>query len=175
MSILAAFLVPHPPMIVPAVGKGSQTQIEATTRAYEQVAEEIAALRPETIVISSPHTILYSDYFHLSPGETASGSFRDFGAPEERYEERSDAELTEAVERLARERADDVYRQMQSVFNQANDKLEGGKADLDQLCQTLTADVKQMLTLLTNLSTNYRSAELSFAEIGEKNRRLLEG
>ena len=81
----------------------------------------------------------------------------------------------ELAERLARERADDVYRQMQSVFYQANDKLEGGKADLDQLCQTLTADVKQMLTLLTNLSTNYRSAELSFAEIGEKNRRLLEG
>ncbi len=104
MSILAAFLVPHPPMIVPAVGKGSQTQIEATTRAYEQVAEEIAALRPETIVISSPHTILYSDYFHLSPGGTARGSFAAFGAPEVRFEETYDVPLVEAIEARARDR-----------------------------------------------------------------------
>ena len=102
MSILAAFMVPHPPLIVPAVGKGGQAQIAATTRAYEQVAEEIAALAPDTIVISSPHTVMYSDYFHLSPGTTASGSFRDFGAPEVRFEETYDTELVEAAEESAR-------------------------------------------------------------------------
>ena len=104
MSVLAAFLVPHPPMIVPAVGRGSETQIEATTRAYEQVAEEIAALAPETLVISSPHTVMYADYFHISPGKTAQGSFRDFGAPEVSFDETYDAALVQAVERLARER-----------------------------------------------------------------------
>ncbi len=104
MSVLAAFVVPHPPMIVPAVGRGSEAQIKATTAAYEQVAAEIAALEPETIVISSPHTILYSDYFHISPGEGAEGSFRDFGAPEVRFRETYDRELVETVERLAREK-----------------------------------------------------------------------
>ena len=104
MSVLAAFLVPHPPMIVPAVGRGSETQIEATTRAYEQVAAEIAALAPETLVISSPHTVMYADYFHISPGKTAQGSFRDFGAPEVSFDETYDAALVQAVERLARER-----------------------------------------------------------------------
>ena len=39
MSILAAFMVPHPPMIVPAVGRGSEAQIMKTTGAYERVAE----------------------------------------------------------------------------------------------------------------------------------------
>ena len=102
MSILAAFLVPHPPMIVPAVGRGSEVQIAETTAAYRQVAEEIAALAPETIVISSPHTILYSDYFHISPGKTAVGSFRDFGADSVRFDESYDAELVSVIERLAR-------------------------------------------------------------------------
>ena len=102
MSVVAAFMVPHPPLIVPAVGKGSEAQIAETTRAYEQAAEEIAALAPETIVISSPHTVMYTDYFHLSPGKTAAGSFRDFGAPEVRFEETYDTELVEAIERLAR-------------------------------------------------------------------------
>ena len=46
MSITAAFMVPHPPMIVPQVGRGSERMIQATRTAYMQVAEEIAACRP---------------------------------------------------------------------------------------------------------------------------------
>ena len=42
MAIVGAFMVPHPPLIVPEVGRGGEKQIEATARAYEQVAEEIA-------------------------------------------------------------------------------------------------------------------------------------
>ena len=41
MSIQAAFMVPHPPMIVPQVGRGSEAQIEATAAAYDRVAEEM--------------------------------------------------------------------------------------------------------------------------------------
>jgi len=91
-------------MIVPEVGKGSEAQIEATAAAYRQTAQEIAALAPETIVISSPHTVMYRDYFHISPGKSAAGSFRDFGAAQVRFEEEYDRELAEAVERLARRR-----------------------------------------------------------------------
>ena len=71
MSIVAAFMVPHPPMIVPEVGRGSEKQVEKTIKAYEKVADEIAALKPETIIISSPHSVMYSDYFHISPGSGA--------------------------------------------------------------------------------------------------------
>ena len=53
MSILAAFMVPHPPMIVPDIGRGSEAQIEETTKAYEKVAGEIAELKPETIIITT--------------------------------------------------------------------------------------------------------------------------
>ena len=101
MSVLASFMVPHPPMIVPAVGKGGEAQISATTRAYERVAEEIAALKPETIIISSPHSIMYSDYFHISPGKNARGSFRQFRAPEVSFRESYDTELVSEICRLA--------------------------------------------------------------------------
>ncbi len=101
MSILAAFMVPHPPMIVPQVGRGSEAQVRATSRAYEEVAAQIAALKPETIVISSPHSIMYSDYFHISPGRGASGSFRNFGVPEVSFRETYDTELVKEMCRLA--------------------------------------------------------------------------
>lgn len=82
MGIIAGFMVPHPPLIVPEVGRGGEAQIEETTKAYEQVADEIAALEPETIVISSPHSVMYADYFHISPGAHAAGNFANFRAPE---------------------------------------------------------------------------------------------
>ena len=101
MSIIAAYMVPHPPMIVPEVGRGSERQIEATRAAYTRVAEEIAASAPETIIVSSPHATMYSDYFHLSPGKSAEGSFAQFRAPQVRFLESYDEALVRTVERLA--------------------------------------------------------------------------
>ena len=94
MSILAAFMVPHPPMIVPAIGRGSEKQVETTIQAYEQVAREIAALKPDTIVITSPHALMYADYFHISPGKSARGSFSDFGAGQVLFDVDYDEENT---------------------------------------------------------------------------------
>ena len=101
MSILAAFMVPHPPMIVPAVGRGSEAQVTETTRAYEQVAAEVAALKPDTILITSPHSVMYADYFHISPGSGAKGSFRQFHAPLVRFSEQYDTELVGRICALA--------------------------------------------------------------------------
>ena len=101
MPILAAYMVPHPPMIVPDVGRGSEKQIEKTIRAYEAAADEIAALRPETIIISSPHSTLYSDYFHVSPGKEAKGDFGRFGAARVSFRETYDAELSGTICSLA--------------------------------------------------------------------------
>ena len=104
MAILAAYMVPHPPMIVPQIGKGSEKQITKTIRAYETVADEIAALKPETIIISSPHSILYADYFHISPGKSAAGDFGRFGASEVSFRETYDAELRERICCIAKEK-----------------------------------------------------------------------
>ena len=103
MSLKAAFMVPHPPMIVPAVGKGSEEQVRKTIDAYEKVADEIAAIKPDTIIISSPHSIMYSDYFHISPGAHAKGSFVHFGASQVSFSEDYDKELVEKAEELANE------------------------------------------------------------------------
>ena len=94
-------MVPHPPMIVPEVGRGSEKQVMATGEAYIDVAEQIAMLKPDTIVISSPHTVMYADYFHISPGKSAKGSFAQFRAPQVRFKEEYDVGLIRAIESLA--------------------------------------------------------------------------
>jgi AmmeMemoRadiSam system protein A len=88
-------------MIVPEVGRGSEEQIEETTAAYERVADEIASLQPETIIITSPHSIMYADYFHISPGKGATGSFRQFDAPGVRFAEQYDTALVKRICELA--------------------------------------------------------------------------
>ena len=103
MPILASFMLPHPPMIVPAVGRGSEEQIRRTTLAYETVAREIADLKPETILITSPHATMYADYFHISPGKKTRGSFADFRASGVRFEEEYDEELVDRICLLAAE------------------------------------------------------------------------
>lgn len=97
MSVIAAFVVPHPPMIIPAVGRGSEDQVKLTTASYQKVAKKIAELRPDTIVISSPHSVLYSDYFHISPGKRAGGSFAEFGEPGVTFDVTYDTDFVNAL------------------------------------------------------------------------------
>ena len=102
MSIAAAYIVPHPPMIVPQVGKGSENQVLKTIQAYKAVAAEIAEIRPETIIVTSPHSVLYADYFHISPGDHATGDFGSFRAPEVSFRKHYDTELVKALSAIAK-------------------------------------------------------------------------
>lgn len=102
MSVVAAFAVPHPPVIVPGVGQGREREVASTVEAYEEVARRVAELAPETIVISSPHSACYLDYLHVSPRSGAHGDFRDFGDPADgsdvTYDEQFVSELVRAAE-----------------------------------------------------------------------------
>ena len=82
MSVVSAYMVPHPPLIIPEVGNGKETGIKDTINSYKKIAKEIARTDPDTIVIATPHLVSYADYIHISPGEKAVGDFREFGVRE---------------------------------------------------------------------------------------------
>ena len=101
MPISGAVIVPHPPILIPSVGHGREREAQSTIDAYRAAAKQAAAWAPEVLIITSPHTILYSDYFHISPGEGASGDMASFGAPQTRLETRYDAGLRQELIRQA--------------------------------------------------------------------------
>lgn len=78
MGIEAAFMVPHPPVIIPKIGKGEEIKVRKTMNAYEEVARRIGELQPDTIVVISSHQTMYADYFHISPRKSAKGNFEKF-------------------------------------------------------------------------------------------------
>lgn len=101
MPITGAFMVPHPPLIIKEIGKGKEQTISQTIHAYKEVSRRIAALKPETIIITTPHSIMYADYFHISPGGSAKGDFRQFGAGNVAFTVKYDEEFTYKLSHLA--------------------------------------------------------------------------
>ena len=100
MGIVKTYVVPHPPMIVHEVGKGDEERVKKTIDSYEEIAKEISVIKPDTIIITSPHSSGFSDYFHISFGDNATGSFSNFGAGEVSFNEEYDKELIEEIDNI---------------------------------------------------------------------------
>ena len=103
MSVVGAIMVPHPPIILPEVGRGEEKKIAASDSAYRKAAAFAAGFRPDTVVLSSPHSVMYADYFHISPGKSARGDMGQFRAPQLRFQVNYDDEFTAALSDLAEE------------------------------------------------------------------------
>ena len=102
MSIKATYIVPHPPLIIPDIGRGSEKQIQLTIDSYEQIAKDICDLEPETIIISTPHTKCYGDYFHVLSDQTLEGDFSSFGASNVKFTESNDLELVNKIDEICK-------------------------------------------------------------------------
>lgn len=79
------------------MGKGEEKKIQRTIDAYQKVAEAVGRLQPETIVLLSPHQIMYADYFHISPGQGARGDFGQFCAARTSMEVAYDTEFVRVL------------------------------------------------------------------------------
>ena len=101
--ILGAIMVPHPPIIVSEIGQGREKEVQETIDSYHKAAKTLASWKPETIIILSPHAEMYKDYFQISSGAHASGSFAAFGARDVRFEVDYDQELVEKICQLSKE------------------------------------------------------------------------
>ncbi len=78
-------MVPHPPIILPNIGRGEEKKIQDIADACQHAADAIVASQPDTILIVSPHAPSYFDYIQISDGSSGRGSmaqFRDTQADE---------------------------------------------------------------------------------------------
>ena len=61
MAVAGAFIVPHPPLILPEIGRGEERKIQKTIDSYREIAKEAALMEPETVIILSPHSVMYRE------------------------------------------------------------------------------------------------------------------
>lgn len=103
MAVVGAFVLPHPPLILAEIGRGKERGIQKTVDAFEEAAREVAGMHPETVVILSPHSVMYRDYLHVSPGVGAKGDFSAFGYPELEFRGTYDEEFVSLLCKKAKE------------------------------------------------------------------------
>ena len=77
---LGAVMVPHPPVAVREIGKGEEKKTQTTIDGFRKAAAFIAQKKPELIILTSPHAVMYRDYFNVSGGHSAYGDFSRYGA-----------------------------------------------------------------------------------------------
>lgn len=102
MGVIGAFVVPHPPAILNEVSHGKEQEIQNTINGMELISYKIAELKPDTIVVVSPHSALYKDYFHISPGRKATGNLLQFGVTNYSTEIEYDETFVEALSLIAK-------------------------------------------------------------------------
>ena len=101
MPIIGAFMVPHPPLAVYEVGGLRTKDIKTTIDNYNKIAKEISELKPDTIVISSPHAPLYTDAFYILNDSSVKGDLSRFGASNISFNEKVDIEFKDNLIELA--------------------------------------------------------------------------
>ena len=104
MALKASFIVPHPPLIIPEIGKGQEKEIQKTISAYINIANMIAEIKPDTIVITTPHAHSYYDYFCLSTGKKAVVDFSSYGASGVSFEVTYDNDFIDFINELAQKK-----------------------------------------------------------------------
>lgn len=98
-----AYVVPHPPIILPEVGRGEEERISETIEAYRRVADEILKIKPDTIIISSPHAPYYRNSFYLADAERALGDLFNFGVLDVEEEVKLDRKLALEIKKVGRD------------------------------------------------------------------------
>lgn len=79
MSLVFAGVTPHPPMLIPTVGKEKLEQLTQTKEAMEHLERELYAQRPQLILIISPHTSLFPDSFTVNGHTHFTSAYDHFG------------------------------------------------------------------------------------------------
>ncbi len=125
-KLLAGAFMPHPPLIIPAVGKGDCGKVAKTVGAMKAVAADIVRRQPETVVIMTPHALSFRDAASVTILPELAGSMEKFAAPECRLNFPVDVELAEKCLQNAASRGVNVVR-----FNEHFSIKSGFKAELD--------------------------------------------
>ena len=88
------FIMPHPPIIIPEIGKGREKEAQKTIDGCRMAADRIADERPGTIIIISPHGPSYSNVVCIAGDPVLKGDLGNFGFRRLAYEFRNNIDLT---------------------------------------------------------------------------------
>jgi AmmeMemoRadiSam system protein A/AmmeMemoRadiSam system protein B len=100
-SLVFAGIAPHPPIMVPEVGREASAEVQNSISAMAELTARVIASKAETVVIISPHGPLEANAFIAHDGPKLFGDFANFRAPTTSVHAELDEELLDQITRAA--------------------------------------------------------------------------
>lgn len=156
-NIIGHYLMPHPPIIIPDIGKGEEKNIENTITSCNAIGKEISSLKPETIIIITPHGTMFRDAVAISDEDTISGDFGKFRAMNVKMTLPLDTEFNEKLNINCHAEGIPVGLVDSSLLSQYNQRF------------TLDHGAMVPLYFVNKYYTDYKLVHITYSMIGDVN------
>ncbi len=110
MSIVASGIAPHPPIIIPAIGRGELSRVKDTVDSLKLFSRQVASTNPETVILITPHGPMHRNAPAVLAGKKLEGDFAQFRAPEIQLYAANDLELVDAIEKETEKKGPGILR-----------------------------------------------------------------
>lgn len=99
--ICFAAITPHPPIIIPGIGKTKDLElVQNTILAMDRLTQELENSKPDTMLVISPHAPFGEESFGINSARVLKGNLGDFGLDDEfRFE--NDSEIAGGIKRAS--------------------------------------------------------------------------
>ena len=101
MGIVFGCVVPHPPLLIPDIGRGQESRIANTIQAMEKLAVELADQRPELVLLISPHGHSLQHAMGVLTAPSCQGDLRTWGSKEPQARFANDLEFVRLLQEEA--------------------------------------------------------------------------
>lgn len=104
MSLNFAGISAHPPILIPGIGgKEDLIKLVNTTQALNKLGRYVLESEIDTLIVITPHMLIYPDRFNICGMEKLFGGFASFGLPEETMSLKNNTELAELIDEKTKE------------------------------------------------------------------------
>jgi AmmeMemoRadiSam system protein B len=79
MSLVFSAITPHPPILIPQIGKDNVKLLYSTQSAFRNLASKLKDSEPDTLIIISPHGLIHADAFTINQNPQFTATFEEFG------------------------------------------------------------------------------------------------
>ena len=124
MGIEGFYLLPHPPIVVPEVGRGEERKIGKTTEALKNISKDIKDKSPNTIILITPHSTMFRDAISLSYEDNMEGDLSEFGVPEVSMNISINKELTDNIYSIAKDNNIPIVKSTNDLLNDYNSSIK---------------------------------------------------
>ncbi len=97
MPIKFACISPHPPILIPSIGKENLSYLEKTTSSLNYLAEVAEKEKIDTYIIISPHGSIQKEFFTLNVSPRFIINFEKFGDFSTKFDAKLDTELAYSI------------------------------------------------------------------------------